>query len=421
MAWIEPMADGTDRVALKRAIIDSLFGSVDLVRLAGLEREGARPIISEIVAEMLNLRHAGLSGEAQARLIAEIGDDVFGFGPLEPLLARDDVTDIMVIGPNRCFIERAGRIEPASARFDDVAQLHALCQKIAALTGRRVDEQSPLCDARLPDGSRVNIVLPPLALDGPVLSIRRFRARPLSLADLVRRGAISEDGAELLAHVARSRRNLLVCGGAGAGKTTLLNCLAGEIDAGERIITCEDAAELQLQQPHVVRLETRTANLEGAGAVGMGDLLRNSLRMRPDRIIVGEVRGAEAFHLLQAMNTGHDGSMGTLHANSPADALRRLEGMVLMGGQALGGALPLEAIRGMIASALDIIIHAVRFPDGSRRIARMCHVRATGGDVLVLDDRLRLEMMADGPRWLVAADLADPHDAQVSAPGRSHG
>ncbi len=406
---------------LKRAIIDALFDSVDLVRLAGLERDGARTIIREIVAEVLSLRHAMLSAHDQACLIAEICDDVFGFGPLEPLLACDDVTDIMVIGPDRCFIERAGRIEPSPTRFGGVAQLHALCQKIAALTGRRVDEQSPLCDARLPDGSRVNIVLPPLALDGPVLSIRRFRTRPLSLTDLVRRGAISEDGAALLAHIARSRRNLLVCGGAGAGKTTLLNCLAGEIDAAERIITCEDAAELQLQQPHVVRLETRTANLEGAGAIGMGDLLRNCLRMRPDRIIVGEVRGAEAFHLLQAMNTGHDGSMGTLHANSPADALRRLEGMVLMGGQALGGALPLEAVRGMIASALDIIIHAVRFPDGSRRLSRISRLRTTGDGGLQLDDLMRLDMSGERPQWLVVTDLADQHGSNGRVMEPAHG
>ena len=268
----------------------------------------------------------------QEHLLQDICNDVLGYGPLEPLLARDDIADIMVNGANRVFIEVGGKVQLTNIRFRDNAQLMNICQRIVSQVGRRVDESSPICDARLLDGSRVNVIAPPLALDGPTLTIRKFKKDKLTLDDLVKFGSISQDGARVLGVIGRSRCNILISGGTGSGKTTLLNCLTAYIDAEERVITCEDAAELQLQQPHVVRLETRPPNLEGQGQITMRDLVRNCLRMRPERIIVGEVRGPEAFDLLQAMNTGHDGSMGTLHANSPREAMSRLESMITMGG-----------------------------------------------------------------------------------------
>ena len=271
----------------------------------------------------------------QEALLQDICNDVLGYGPLEPLLARDDIADIMVNGAGRVFIEVGGKIQLTPIRFRDNAQLMNICQRIVSQVGRRVDESSPICDARLLDGSRVNVIAPPLSLDGPTLTIRKFRKDKLTLDDLVRFGSISAAGARVLGVIGRARCNVLISGGTGSGKTTLLNCMTAYIDTEERVITCEDAAELQLQQPHVVRLETRPPNLEGQGQITMRDLVRNCLRMRPERIIVGEVRGPEAFDLLQAMNTGHDGSMGTLHANSPREAISRLESMITMGGFSL--------------------------------------------------------------------------------------
>jgi pilus assembly protein CpaF len=332
-----------------------------------------------------------MSISEQEELLDDICNDVLGYGPLEPLLARDDIADIMVNGATKTYIEVAGKIQLTNIRFRDNAQLMNICQRIVSQVGRRVDESSPICDARLADGSRVNVIGPPLAIDGPALTIRKFKKDKLTLDQLMRFGTISPEGAEILKIVGRVRCNVLISGGTGSGKTTLLNCLTNFIETDERVITCEDAAELQLQQPHVVRLETRPPNLEGSGAVTMRDLVKNCLRMRPERIIVGEVRGPEAFDLLQAMNTGHDGSMGTLHANSPREALSRLESMITMG----GFALPARTIREMIVSSVDVIVQASRLRDGSRRITHITEVLGLEGDVVITQDLLVYDIIGE--------------------------
>jgi len=329
-----------------------------------------------------------MSISEQEDLLDDICNDVLGYGPLEPLLARDDIADVMVNGAQKTYIEVAGKIQLTSVRFRDNSQLMNVCHRIVSQVGRRVDESSPICDARLPDGSRVNVIVPPLAIDGPALTIRKFKRDKLTLDQLTKFGSISQPGADILKIIGRVRCNVLISGGTGSGKTTLLNCLTRYIDDDERIITCEDAAELQLQQPHVVRLETRPPNLEGQGQVTMRDLVRNCLRMRPERIIVGEVRGPEAFDLLQAMNTGHDGSMGTLHANSPREALSRVESMITMG----GFALPPRNIREMMVSSVDVIIQAARLRDGSRRITHVTEVMGMEGDVIITQDIVLFDM-----------------------------
>jgi pilus assembly protein CpaF len=318
----------------------------------------------------------------QEELLEDICNDVLGYGPLEPLLARDDIADIMVNGADTTYIEVNGKVEPVAIRFADNAQLMNICQRIVSQVGRRVDESSPICDARLPDGSRVNVIAPPLSIDGPTLTIRKFKKDRLTLEQLLKMGTVSPEGRTLLAIIGRVRCNVIISGGTGSGKTTLLNCITAYIDPDERVITCEDSAELQLQQPHVVRLETRPPNLEGEGEITMRDLVKNCLRMRPDRIIVGEVRGPEAFDLLQAMNTGHDGSMGTLHSNSPRECLSRMESMILMGGYNL----PDKTIREMITSSVDIIIQAARMRDGTRKITHVTEVLGVEGDVITLQD-----------------------------------
>ena len=309
----------------KGTIFGALIEAIDLGQLAKLDADSAREEIRDIVNEIIAIKNIVMSISEQEDLLDDICNDVLGYGPLEPLLARDEIADIMVNGSGTVYIEVGGKIQKTGIRFRDNQQLLNICQRIVSQVGRRVDESSPICDARLPDGSRVNAIVPPLAIDGPALTIRKFRRDKLTLEQLVRYGSISPEGAEILKIIGRCRVNVLISGGTGSGKTTLLNCLTRYIDDDERIVTCEDAAELQLQQPHVVRLETRPPNLEGEGQITMRDLVRNCLRMRPERIIVGEVRGPEAFDLLQAMNTGHDGSMGTLHANMPREALSRLE------------------------------------------------------------------------------------------------
>jgi pilus assembly protein CpaF len=318
----------------------------------------------------------------KARIAQEISDDILGYGPIEPYLRDIDVTEIMVNGADQIFVERAGRLFPVDGRFADEAHLRRTIDKIVGRIGRRVDESSPMVDARLPDGSRVNAIIPPLAVDGSLLTIRKFSADPLTADDLVAFGTMTRAVCDFLAACIRGRLNILVSGGTGAGKTTTLNVLSGFIPEDERIITIEDAAELQLHQEHVLRLEARPPNIEGKGEIRIRDLVRNALRMRPDRIVVGEVRDAAALDMLQAMNTGHDGSVGTVHANGPRDVLSRVETMVLMAGVEL----PIRAIREQVASAIDLIVHQTRFKDGTRRITHVTEVVGMEGDVITLQD-----------------------------------
>ena len=380
-----------DYYVTKSTIFSALIEAIDLSQLSKLDAETAREEIRDIVNEIISLRNVVMSIAEQEDLLDDICNDVLGYGPLEPLLARDDISDIMVNGAAKTYIEVGGKIQLTNVRFRDNAQLMNICQRIVSQIGRRVDESSPICDARLMDGSRVNVIAPPLALDGPALTIRKFKKDKLTLDQLVRFGSISPDGAEVLKIVGKVRCNVLISGGTGSGKTTLLNCLTNYIENDERVITCEDAAELQLQQPHTVRLETRPPNLEGTGAITMRDLVRNCLRMRPERIIVGEVRGPEAFDLLQAMNTGHDGSMGTLHANSPREALSRLESMITMG----GFTLPSRTIREMIVTSIDVIIQASRLRDGSRRITHVTEVLGLEGDVITTQDLILYDILGE--------------------------
>ncbi len=376
---------------LKSQVFSALIDMIDLARLADTEPADARREIGGIAAEIIREKGLTVSVADQDRLVESITDDVLGYGPLEPLLARDDIADIMVNGCETVFIETAGKVVETDIRFKDNQQLLNICQRIVSQVGRRVDESSPICDARLLDGSRVNVIAPPLAVDGPALTIRKFKKDKLTLDQLVDFGSITPEGAEILKVIGRVRCNIVVSGGTGSGKTTLLNCLTRYIDHDQRIVTCEDAAELQLQQPHVVRLETRPPNIEGEGEVTMRELVKNCLRMRPDRIIVGEVRGAEAFDLLQAMNTGHDGSMGTLHANSPREALSRIESMISVGGINL----PPKTVREMMVSSIDVIVQAARLRDGSRRITHVTEVLGMEGDVITTQDLFLFEITGE--------------------------
>lgn len=366
----------------KSQVFSALIDTIDLSQLAKLDPEGAREEIRDIVNDIIAIKNFAMSIAEQEELLEDICNDVLGYGPLEPLLARDDIADIMVNGSKHVYIEVGGKVEQTSIRFRDNQQLLNICQRIVSQVGRRVDEASPICDARLPDGSRVNVIAPPLAIDGAALTIRKFKKDKLTLDQLVKFGAISPEGAEVLKIIGRVRCNVIISGGTGSGKTTLLNCLTNYIDRDERIITCEDSAELQLQQPHVVRLETRPPNLEGEGTVTMRDLVKNCLRMRPERIIVGEVRGPEVFDLLQAMNTGHDGSMGTIHSNSPRECLNRIESMIAMGGYSL----PQKTVREIVVGSVDVIIQAARLRDGSRRITHITEVIGMEGDVIITQD-----------------------------------
>jgi pilus assembly protein CpaF len=366
----------------KSQVFSALIDTIDLSQLAKLDPESAREEIRDIVNDIIAIKNFAMSIAEQEELLEDICNDVLGYGPLEPLLARDDIADIMVNGSKDVYIEVNGKVEQTGIRFRDNQQLLNICQRIVSQVGRRVDESSPICDARLPDGSRVNVIAPPLAIDGTALTIRKFKKDKLTLDQLVKFGAISPQGAEILKIIGRVRCNIVISGGTGSGKTTLLNCLTNYIDREERVITCEDSAELQLQQPHVVRLETRPPNLEGEGEVTMRDLVKNCLRMRPERIIVGEVRGPEVFDLLQAMNTGHDGSMGTIHSNSPRECLNRIESMIAMGGYTL----PQRTVREIVVGSVDVIIQAARLRDGSRRITHITEVIGMEGDVIITQD-----------------------------------
>ena len=338
--------------------------------------------VRAVLAEALASQDRPLSSGDRARVTQEISDDILGYGPIDAYLRDVDVTEVMVNGPSNIWLERKGRLEQATTAFADEGHLRRTIDKIVSRIGRRVDESSPMVDARLPDGSRVNAVIPPLALDGSALTIRKFSADPLTVDNLIEFGSLSPRTADFLEACVRGRLNVIVSGGTGAGKTTTLNVLSSFIPTDERIVTIEDAAELQLKQEHVVRLESRPANIEGKGQVTIRDLVKNSLRMRPDRIIVGEVRDASALDMLQAMNTGHDGSICTLHSNGPRDTLSRMETMVLMAGMDL----PMRAIREQVASAVDLIVHQARLKDGSRRITHLTEVERMEGDVITLQD-----------------------------------
>jgi pilus assembly protein CpaF len=383
---------------VKTQIFGALIDTIDLSQLARMDIEQAREEIRDIVNDIITVKNVVMSISEQEELLDDICNDVLGYGPLEPLLMRDDIADIMVNGANTTFIEVDGKVVETDVRFRDNAQLLNICQRIVSQVGRRVDEASPICDARLPDGSRVNVIAPPLAIDGAALTIRKFKKDKLTLDQLVNFGSITPEGATILQIVGRVRCNVVISGGTGSGKTTLLNCLTRYIDSDERIITCEDSAELQLQQPHVVRLETRPPNLEGEGTVTMTDLVKNCLRMRPERIIVGEVRGPEVFDLLQAMNTGHDGSMGTIHSNSPRECLKRMESMIAMG----GFNLPARTVREIICGSVDVIVQASRLRDGSRRITHITEVLGMEGDVIITQDLFVYEMMGEDANGKVA-------------------
>jgi pilus assembly protein CpaF len=343
--------------------------------------------VERLLAEVATEQRLQLNAREQRQLALDLVDDMLGLGPLEPLLEDEGITDIMVNGHDKVFVEQRGKVVLSGIRFRDNQHLANIAQRIAAAVGRRIDESSPMVDARLADGSRVNIVFPPLAIDGPAVSIRKFARRVIDFEKLVDFGAMSRPMAKALQVAARCRLNVVISGGTGSGKTTMLNALSRMIDQGERIVTVEDAAELQLQQPHVVRLETRPPSLEGRGEVTQRDLVRNALRMRPDRIILGECRGPEAFDMLQAMNTGHDGSMSTVHANTSRDALIRIENMVMMG----SFGLPTKAIRTQIASAVDLILQVERQRDGSRRLVQVTELVGLEGDVFTLNDVFQLE------------------------------
>jgi pilus assembly protein CpaF len=349
------------------------------------------------------------------QIVSELVDDMVGLGPLEPLLNDDETTDILVNGPFDIFVERRGKLEKTRVRFRDAAHLVNVAQRIASAVGRRIDEASPMVDARLADGSRVNIVLPPLVLNGGCISIRKFGKRVITLDDMARQNNLSADMARFLEVAARSRFNIIISGGTGSGKTTLLNAVSRFIDPLERIITIEDAAELRLQQPHVVQMETRAANIEGVGAIPQRELVRNALRMRPDRIIVGEVRGVEAFDMLQAMNTGHDGSMSTIHANAPRDALYRLENMVMM----TASNLLLRAVRMQIASAVNLIVHIERMRDGVRRVQSISEIVGMEGDIITMRDIFHFEYSGETNDGLLHGSFVSnrfrPHLAERAA------
>ncbi|NBO18907.1 MAG: CpaF family protein [Proteobacteria bacterium] len=377
----------TDLSDTKDKIYNLLMEQIDVTTSSRLPREELKRQIIEIIGEIVMEQRLPLTMGEQQTLASEIVDDMLGFGPLEPLLRDDLVTDIMVNGPYQIYVERKGKLELTDVKFRDNSHVMAIATRIVTGVGRRVDESSPICDARLPDGSRVNVIAQPCAIRGTSISIRKFSQKKITLDTMIGTKSISEPLARLLKICGAIRLNIIVSGGTGSGKTTMLNAISRMINPGERIVTIEDAAELQLQQPHVVPLETRHANLEGDGEITMRDLVKNALRMRPDRIILGEVRGPEAFDLLQAMNTGHDGSMGTLHANTPREALTRMENMIGMAGINL----PSKAVRTQIASAVNLIVQVSRMRDGGRRVTHVTEVVGMEGDVIITQDLFTYE------------------------------
>jgi len=366
---------------------------IDTSTAARMAREDLARDLKGLVGELLVETRTQLNAAERAELVEQLLNDMLGLGPLEPLLADESISEVMVNGPKQVYCESKGKLTLTNVTFRDNAHVMAVATRIVTAIGRRIDESTPLCDARLADGSRVNIIIPPLAIDGPSITIRKFSKKKITLDTMIKFGSISPSMAQVLRIVGRCRLNILISGGTGSGKTTLLNALSQMIDHGERVVTIEDAAELQLQQPHVVRLETRPANLEGHGEITMRDLLKNALRMRPDRIIVGETRGGEAIDMLQAMNTGHDGSLSTVHANRPREAIMRLENMVGLGGANLAP----RAIRQQIASAVDMIIQVSRMRDGSRRITHISEITGMEGDVIAMQDLFTCEVTGEMP------------------------
>src|SRR5687768_82909 len=367
---------------LKFKLHEKLLKQMDVSKLAGQEPAELRRQVEEAARTLLAAEEVALPRDDRLRLIEEVADEVLGLGPLEPLLADPTITEIMVNGHDKVFFERKGTLHLSDRGFRDDEHIMRIIEKIVAPIGRRIDESSPMVDARLMDGSRVNCIIPPLAIDGPTITIRKFAKDPLQVDDLIAYGSLTKELAQFLQACVAARLNVLVSGGTGSGKTTLLNILSSFISPHERIVTIEDPTELQLRQPHVVRLETRPPNIEGRGAVATRELVRNSLRMRPDRIIVGECRSAEAFDMLQAMNTGHDGSLTTVHANSPRDALARIENMVLMA----GFELPIKAIREQIASAIQLVVQVARMRDGTRRVTQCTEITGMEGQVVTMQD-----------------------------------
>lgn len=372
---------------IKTKIHRRLLELLDLSRAQQLSVDNLQQEVASKIDHLLGQEHYPLSGPEKNQLHTEVMDEIFGLGPLEPFLRDAMISDILVNGPKQVYIERQGRLESTQVSFRDDAHLMRVIQRIGTNVGRRVDESSPMLDARLADGSRVNAIIPPLALDGPALSIRRFGANPIDIHRLLELETLTEEMAFFLEACVQCKTNVLISGGTGSGKTTLLNALSRWIPAGERVVTIEDAAELKLQRNHVVRLETRPPNIEGKGQVVQRDLVRNSLRMRPDRIIIGEVRGDEALDMLQAMNTGHEGSMTTIHANNPRDAMRRLENMVSMAGMSI----PVKAIREQISSALDILVQVSRLVGGKRKIVSIAEITGMEGDTICLNDLFRFQ------------------------------
>lgn len=397
----EPSTGQPVMTALRQRVIEQIEPSV----AATVSRDVLRRQIEEIIHGIANQERLELSGREQFQLADEIADDMTGYGPLRPLLVDQSINDIMVNGPNNIYVERNGKLERVAMRFRDNDHIASVAQKIAAQVGRRVDESSPMVDCRLPDGSRVNIIFPPLAIHSPCISIRKFPSRRLDMAEMIENGTMTSAMGQLLQIAARSRLNVLVSGGTGSGKTTLLNAMSQFIDHSERVVTIEDTAELQLRQPHVISLETRPPSLEGTGQVTQRDLVWNALRMRPDRIVVGEVRGAEAFDMLQAMNTGHDGSISTVHANSARDALTRIENMVQMGQPNL----PLRAIRSQIVAALDIIVQVERMRDGQRRIVQISEVIGLEGEVITTNDIAAFEYQEEDAHGRIMGTYRSTH------------
>jgi pilus assembly protein CpaF len=378
-------SDGTGQHSfqeMKSRLHRTLINRMDLTKLSTLTPEQVHAEVSRLAESVLAQEAMPLSVSERERLVNDVQHELFGLGPLEPLLADPTISDILVNSHKTIYIERRGKIEATNVRFKDDEHLMRVIERIVSSVGRRIDESSPMVDARLQDGSRVNAIIPPLSIDGPVVSIRRFGSDPLRMSSLIEFKALTKDIADMLQMVVTARLNVLISGGTGAGKTTLLNALSAYIPENERIVTIEDSAELQLQQPHVVRLETRPPNIEGRGEVTQRDLVKNALRMRPDRIVIGEVRGGEAIDMLQAMNTGHDGSLTTIHANTPRDALARLETMIQMTGMRLSD----RAMRQQIASAIDLVVQAARLPDGTRRVTSISEITGMEGETITMQE-----------------------------------